>query len=205
MATTTNYAWETPDDTDLVKDGALAIRTLGSNIDTSMADLLGGTTGQILTKASGTNMDFTWATPAGGGGKVLQVIQATTSTAASTNSATYQNSNLTATITPSFSTSKVLIMTYQSIALSRGTVSDAGAYINLVRDSTDILSQTNTTIYFENDTGHKWPISCIYLDSPATTSATVYKTQIKTGSTSHTVTAQPGSTPSVMILMEIGA
>jgi hypothetical protein len=35
MATTTNYSWTTPDDTDLVKDGAAAIRTLGSSIDTS--------------------------------------------------------------------------------------------------------------------------------------------------------------------------
>ena len=38
MATTTNYAWETPDDTDLVKDGAAAIRTLGSEIDTTVFD-----------------------------------------------------------------------------------------------------------------------------------------------------------------------
>ena len=64
MATTTNYGWATPDDTDLVKDGAAAIRTLGSSIDTSFADLLGGTTGQVLTKASGTDLDFTFATPA---------------------------------------------------------------------------------------------------------------------------------------------
>ena len=62
MATTTNFGWETPDDTDLVKDGALAIRTLGSAIDTSMVDLKGGTSGQILSKASNTDMDFTWIT-----------------------------------------------------------------------------------------------------------------------------------------------
>jgi hypothetical protein len=60
MATTTAFGWETPDDTDLVKDGAAAIRTLGSSIDTSMADLKGGTTGQVLSKTSGTDMDFTW-------------------------------------------------------------------------------------------------------------------------------------------------
>jgi hypothetical protein len=62
MATTTNFGWETPDDTDLVKDGAAAIRTLGQSIDTSMADLEGGTTGQVLSKASNTDMDFTWVT-----------------------------------------------------------------------------------------------------------------------------------------------
>ena len=60
MATTTNFGWETPDDTDLVKDGALAIRTLGSAIDTSLVDLKGGTTGQILSKNSNTDMDFVW-------------------------------------------------------------------------------------------------------------------------------------------------
>ena len=60
MANTTNFNWETPDDTDLVKDGAAAIRTLGSAIDTSLVDLKGGTTGQVLSKATNTDMDFTW-------------------------------------------------------------------------------------------------------------------------------------------------
>jgi hypothetical protein len=62
MATSPLFGWEEPDDTDLVKDGAAAIRTLGNAIDTSMGDLLGGTSGQILSKASNTNMDFTWIT-----------------------------------------------------------------------------------------------------------------------------------------------
>ncbi len=58
--TTTNFGWTIPSDTDLVKDGAAAMRTLGNNIDTSMVDLKGGTTGQVLSKASGTDMDYTW-------------------------------------------------------------------------------------------------------------------------------------------------
>ena len=62
MATTTNFGWETPDDTDLVKDGALAMRTLGNAIDASLVDLKGGTTGQVLSKTSNTDMDFTWVT-----------------------------------------------------------------------------------------------------------------------------------------------
>ncbi len=66
MATTTNFGWETPDDTDLVKDGAAAMRTLGNSIDTSFVDLKGGTTGQVLAKASNTDLDFTWATDASG-------------------------------------------------------------------------------------------------------------------------------------------
>jgi hypothetical protein len=60
MATTTNFGWTTPDDTDLVKDGAAAIRTALGGVDTSFVDLKGGTTGQVLAKASGTDLDFTW-------------------------------------------------------------------------------------------------------------------------------------------------
>lgn len=60
MATTTNFGWETPDDTDLVKDGAAAIRTALDGVDTSFVDLKGGTTGQVLAKASGTDLDFSW-------------------------------------------------------------------------------------------------------------------------------------------------
>jgi len=60
MATTTNFGWETPDDTDLVKDGAAAIRTALGGVDTSFVDLKGGTTGQVLSKASNTDLDFSW-------------------------------------------------------------------------------------------------------------------------------------------------
>lgn len=60
MPTTSNFGWTTPADTDLVKDGASAIRTLGNGIDTSFIDLKGGTTGQVLSKASNTDLDFSW-------------------------------------------------------------------------------------------------------------------------------------------------
>ena len=60
MPTTSNFGWTTPADTDLVKDGAAAIRTLGNGVDTSFVDLKGGTTGQILSKNSNTDLDFTW-------------------------------------------------------------------------------------------------------------------------------------------------
>jgi hypothetical protein len=90
MATTTNYSWETPDDTDLVKDGAAAIRTLGSSIDTTTKALnpsttlgdieyrsstantntrLGiGTSGQVLSVSGGVPA---WTTPAGASGLTL--------------------------------------------------------------------------------------------------------------------------------------
>jgi hypothetical protein len=60
MATSPNFNWPEPDNTDLVKNGALAIRTAVDAIDSSLVDLKGGTTGQVLAKASGTDMDFSW-------------------------------------------------------------------------------------------------------------------------------------------------
>jgi hypothetical protein len=72
MATTTpNFGWPVPTSTDLVKDGATAIEALGDSIDASLLDLKGGTTGQILTKASNTDMDFSWSAAASGGGMTL--------------------------------------------------------------------------------------------------------------------------------------
>jgi hypothetical protein len=58
--TTTNFGWDIPQSTDLVKDGATAIAALGQDIDTALVDLKGGTTGQVLAKASGTDLDFSW-------------------------------------------------------------------------------------------------------------------------------------------------
>lgn len=63
MATTTpNFSWPVPTSTDLVKDGATAIEALGDSIDASLVDLKGGTSGQVLSKNSNTDMDFTWVT-----------------------------------------------------------------------------------------------------------------------------------------------
>lgn len=58
--TTTNFGWTVPSDTDLVKDGAAAIRTSLGGVDTSFVDLKGGTSGQILSKNSGTDLDYAW-------------------------------------------------------------------------------------------------------------------------------------------------
>jgi hypothetical protein len=61
MATTTpSFGWPVPTSGDLVKNGATAIESLGDAIDASMAELKGGTTGQVLSKTSNTDMDFTW-------------------------------------------------------------------------------------------------------------------------------------------------
>lgn len=59
---TSNFGWQMPTSTDLVTDLPADFETFGQAVDTSLADLKGGTTGQVLSKASNTNMDFTWVT-----------------------------------------------------------------------------------------------------------------------------------------------
>jgi hypothetical protein len=60
---TANFGWVMPTATDLVTDLPADFAVFGQAVDTSMAGLLGGTTGQVLSKTSGTNMAFTWVTP----------------------------------------------------------------------------------------------------------------------------------------------
>ena len=57
---TSNFGWQMPTSTDLVTDLPADFEVFGQAVDTAMADLKGGTTGQVLAKASNTNMDFTW-------------------------------------------------------------------------------------------------------------------------------------------------
>jgi hypothetical protein len=60
---TTYFGWVMPTSTDLVTDLPADFNVFGQGVDTSMQYLLGGTTGQVLSKTSGTNMAFTWVTP----------------------------------------------------------------------------------------------------------------------------------------------
>lgn len=159
-----------------------------------------GSTGQVLTVASGAP---SWATPAGGGGKVLQVVSATTSTAQSSSSTTLVDTGLSASITPSAATSKILVIVTQS-GYKAAANSGNAIRLNLNRGATaiftsDYLLFTGTAIELST----LIPIS--YLDSPSTTSATTYKTQFSNRVAAASVDVQPSSTTSTIILMEIGA
>ena len=256
--TTTNFGWDIPQSTDLVKDGATAIAALGQDIDTAFIDLKGGTTGQVLAKASGTDLDFSWVavdpltildakgdlisataadTPArlavgtngqvltadsttatglkwataGGGGKVLQVVQGTTTTSTTVASTSYSDTGLSASITPSSASSKILVMVAQKYILAR-TAAPTDAGLQIIRGATSIVDfglrsahLYATPLSSEIQSGTIW--SPIYLDSPSTTSSTTYKTQAKLSDTgsSHSITFQQYSGTAVMILMEIGA
>ena len=57
---TTNFGWQMPTPTDLVTDLPADFEVFGQAVDTDFVDLLGGTTGQVLSKASGTDLDFAW-------------------------------------------------------------------------------------------------------------------------------------------------
>lgn len=159
-----------------------------------------GTSGQVLT-SNGSGSAPTFQAVAAGG-KVLQVVQASTSTQAESTSSTYADTNLSATITPSSTSSKVLVLAAQQITSAGGR---AVAAVNIVRGATQVI-EFNQISNPDNQSGtHYLP----YLDSPSTTSATTYKTQIKRIDQSGTVQAQrndvSGNATSVITLMEIGA
>ena len=145
----------------------------------------------------------------GGGGKVLQVVQATSTSQASVTSATWTDSNLSASITPSVNTSKVLAVVTQVINLNQSDDTGLmGGGIRILRDSTTIFTpyESPGTSFYESDF-YRGIVSMQYLDSPATTSSTTYKTQIYLSVTGGgaTIQAQPSSAQSSIILLEIGA
>ena len=240
MATTTNYSWTTPDDTALVKDGAAAIRSLGTAIDTTVfnnagaaiaktivdakgdiiaataadtvARLAVGANDTVLTADSSTATGLKWAAPAGGG-KVLQVVSAVYSTSKTIASTSFTDTDLSLSITPTSATSKVLVMINLHSRSNRNNIVNAGT-IKLVRASTDVwnasvgsrsFGSAGTNGAAELDTVLFMPI--IYLDSPATTSATTYKVQAKCDDTNQNgfVLFHGNTNESTITLMEIGA
>lgn len=226
MATTTNYGWTTPDDTALVKDGASAIRTLGSSVDTTTKALnpsttLGdieyrsstantntrlaiGSTGNVLTVAGGVP---TWAAPAAGGGKVLQVVSATYSTTVSSSSSTFADTGLTASITPSSATSKVLVIVSQNGCAKNNTSTNQQMRINLMRGATQIIADFAGGATYTGSSMFLYTGSCSanYLDSPSTTSSTTYKTQFATAGNANGLSVQADACTSTITLLEIGA
>jgi len=181
VATTTNFGWTTPDNTGYVKDGALAIRTLGSAIDTSLVDLKGGTTDQVLKKASGTDMDFVWGTVSSTP-RIGQIVTTTTTTATtSATSGWVDLTDVSVTITPTLSTSKILITSNCAFAMFQGssTVTYSTCQYRIVRGSTALHTATIGT-YKSNEVSwnHYHQPVVQWVDSPATTSAVVYQLQI---------------------------
>jgi hypothetical protein len=227
---TTNYGFVLPTPTDLVTDlpadfdvalqgvdtrlkalqpgttlGDLAYSSATANTNTRLAI---GSTGNVLTVSGGVP---TWAAPAGGGGKVLQVVSASTKTSTAITSLSMTDSTITATITPTLASSKIFVIVSAATVTSR-SANESRAQAQLLRGATKIADYntesffggqfTSATSFFMNAQN-----SITYLDSPATTSATTYKLQGSVNSTggSQTLTFQYNSSQSTITLMEIGA
>jgi hypothetical protein len=171
-----------------------------------------GTNNQVLVADSSTATGLKWATPAGG--KILQVVSASTSTQTIISSTTLTDTTITATITPTASTSKILVL-ITATSQNRKTASAVGNNARLLRDATTIYDFPNegwaNYYYASLASGDIWiggVKTITYLDSPATTSATTYKLQAAVPNTSGSASIrfQPTSQgPSQIILMEVGA
>jgi hypothetical protein len=329
---TSNFGWQMPTSTDLVTDLPADFEVFGQAVDTDFVDLLGGTTGQILSKTSNTDLDFTWITndvgditavnvtspitgggssgavtiginaattsvvgavqlsdststtssvlastptatkaaydlantasttataaipkstvttagdviyatgsgavtrlgigtagqvlkvnsgatapewaAASGGGKVLQVVSAITTTATTIATTAMTDTTITATITPTSASSTILVLI--NGVLTHGiNSSGSGVGGQLMRGASVIQGYASAFIDLSGATGatridRYARIPIIYMDSPATTSATTYKLQGRINDTANsgTSTWQSGSYGSSIVLMEIGA
>ena len=160
-----------------------------------------GTTGQVVTVASGVP---SWATPASGG-KLLQVVQGSTSTQASNSTATFADTNLTATITPTLNTSKILILVAHSNCSKNTGSSSNQIDMRIMRGATNIGLFTSGQSYENSDKVLNTGVAFNFLDSPATTSATTYKTTFMNAVGAASVTCQESNKGiSTITLMEIG-
>jgi hypothetical protein len=216
---TTNYGFVLPTPTDLVTDlpadfdvalqgvdtqlkalqpgttlGDLAYSSASANTNTVLAI---GSTNDVLTVAGGVP---TWAAPAGGGGKILQMVTGTYSTNFTTSSTSPVDTGLSVTITPTLATSTIAIWHNGNYFMNSGATSAIN--IRILRGASAVKTY-NSQMYDNNSDLMRGEISMIYVDSPATTSATTYKIQIW-NDIANTIGAQYNNEESRFILMEVG-
>jgi hypothetical protein len=171
--------------------------------------------GQITIQEPATASNFTQTLPAASGtiittgnrpaGSVLQVVQSVYSTAFNTSSTTLVDTGLSASITPTSASSKILVIVSQSGFVNYSSGSNT-FNTSLIRNSSEIVRQGQVQASVSGFTFFTNNIT--YLDSPATTSSTTYKTQVNTGASANTIYLQWASSSagsSTITLMEIAA
>jgi hypothetical protein len=145
-------------------------------------------------------------------GSILQVVQANTATQVSSSTDTFVDTGLSASITPSSASSKILVLVNMAgVAKDAGnTQTNLGFY--LLRGSTQIIQFEYTATYTATSTQNRvGSVSTSYLDSPSTTSSTTYKVQFNSNGSSGTGAVQRGTggvgdtATSTITLMEIAA
>jgi hypothetical protein len=144
-------------------------------------------------------------------GTVLQVVYAQTTTRTTGSSTSYVDiSGLTASITPSSSSSKIFVLVNYSLGSASASGAESPCSVNLVRASTQVYELTRAidlrAATYSSESNVYTTGGFSYLDSPATTSSTTYKCQVKQNASfgrSYDVSA--GSSPSSITLMEIAA
>ena len=189
----------------------------GTTSGTAIA-ITGDTTGNLaFTTQAGTNTItvpnstgtiLTTGSPQSGG--VIQVVTATYSTqATTTNTATMQDTGLTATITPKFATSKVLVLAMNNVASTNSAGTYTSSYFQTVRGASTVLAYTRfqigNSLTPATNAITVGNITHTYLDSPATTSATTYKMQMISNETTITTTSAINGNIATITLLEIAA
>ena len=135
---------------------------------------------------------------------MLQVVNATTTTRVSSSSTTFASTGLTASITPTAVTSKVLILFSVSGYKSTGNINNA-LNLRLMRGVSNIAKLTEQLGYTGTAIDLNFSFATSYLDSPATTSSTTYTIEMANAVAASLVRTTPDTTVDSITLMEIGA
>jgi hypothetical protein len=137
--------------------------------------------------------------------RILQVVSASTSTIVTVTTTTQTDTGLTATITPQDANNKILVIVSQTFGKNAGNANNA-VVSRLLRGATSIVTFQGAALYTGTTVDLVGPsASLVWLDSPATTSATTYKTQFANFTAAANVTANTNNATASIILCEVSA